>query len=153
MTAAAALLGRAARAGFGLRPLLLWMVRGYRAAISPALPKACRFEPSCACYAEGALARHEVARALWLIARRLLRSHPFHPGGYDPCPSRNAGAHMDRRTFVADALMLAVLLIYTIWWSARTRQRQKMAPQTTSQQAPSAAGGAPATGAGAGAGS
>ena len=77
---------RAARAGFGLRPLVLLLVRGYRAAISPVLPRACRFEPSCAAYAEEALRRHHVARALWLIVRRISRCHPFHPGGYDPVP-------------------------------------------------------------------
>lgn len=86
MTAAAALLGRAARSGFGLRSLCLWIVRGYRALISPVLPRSCRFEPSCACYAEEALGRHHIARALWLIVRRILRCHPFHPGGYDPVP-------------------------------------------------------------------
>jgi putative membrane protein insertion efficiency factor len=78
--------GRAARAGFGLRSVLLLLVRGYRAAISPVLPRSCRFEPSCAAYAEEALRRHNVARALWLVARRILRCHPFHPGGYDPVP-------------------------------------------------------------------
>ncbi len=68
------------RAGF------LFLVRGYRAAVSPMLPRSCRFEPSCAAYAEEALHRHSVVRALWLTARRLLRCHPFHAGGYDPVP-------------------------------------------------------------------
>ena len=68
------------RAGF------LFLIRGYRAAISPLLPRSCRFEPSCAAYAEEALHRHHVLRALWLTARRLLRCHPFHAGGYDPVP-------------------------------------------------------------------
>ncbi len=68
------------RAGF------LLLVRAYRAAISPILPRSCRFEPSCAAYAEEALRRHRVARALWLTACRLLRCHPFHAGGYDPVP-------------------------------------------------------------------
>jgi putative membrane protein insertion efficiency factor len=75
-----------ARAGFGPRQLLVFLVRGYRALISPVLPRSCRFEPSCAAYAEEALHRHNIARALWLIVRRLLRCHPFHPGGYDPVP-------------------------------------------------------------------
>ncbi len=78
--------GRAARAGFGLRPFFLLLVRGYRAAISPVLPRSCRFEPSCAAYAEEALRRHNVALAIWLIVRRIFRCHPFHPGGYDPVP-------------------------------------------------------------------
>lgn len=79
-------LGRAARSGFGLRSLLLLLVRGYRAAISPVLPRSCRFEPSCAAYAEEALRRHNVLHALWLIVRRIARCHPFHSGGYDPVP-------------------------------------------------------------------
>jgi putative membrane protein insertion efficiency factor len=85
-TATSNALGRAARAGFGLRQLVVLLVRGYRALLSPVLPRSCRFEPSCAAYAEEALHRHNVARAVWLIVRRLLRCHPFHPGGYDPVP-------------------------------------------------------------------
>lgn len=64
----------------------LFLVRGYRKVVSPALPKSCRFEPSCAAYAEEALRRHHLIKALWLTARRILRCHPFHPGGYDPVP-------------------------------------------------------------------
>ncbi|HEY7727505.1 MAG TPA: membrane protein insertion efficiency factor YidD [Candidatus Eisenbacteria bacterium] len=54
--------------------------------VSPALPRACRFTPSCAEYAEEALGRHPLPRALRLIAVRILRCHPFHPGGFDPVP-------------------------------------------------------------------
>ena len=70
----------------GLRWLLLGLIRFYRAAISPFLPRACRFEPSCAAYAEEAMARRPLRRALILIFGRVLRCHPFHPGGYDPVP-------------------------------------------------------------------
>ena len=80
------MISSAVRSGFGLRHILLLLVRGYRAVISPVLPRACRFEPSCAAYAEEALGRHHVARALWLTVRRISRCHPFHPGGYDPVP-------------------------------------------------------------------
>jgi uncharacterized protein len=62
------------------------LVRLYRAAISPVLPRACRFTPSCAAYAEEALARRGLPTALWLIVRRIGRCHPWHPGGYDPVP-------------------------------------------------------------------
>jgi len=85
-TATVSTLGRAARAGFGLRPLLLFLVRSYRSVISPALPRSCRFHPSCAAYAEESLRRHPLPRAIWLTIRRILRCHPFHPGGYDPVP-------------------------------------------------------------------
>ena len=65
-------------------PLLL--VRFYRFAISPLLPRACRFEPSCSAYAEEALSRFSFPRALWLIVKRVSKCHPFHHGGYDPVP-------------------------------------------------------------------
>ncbi len=69
-----------------IRGVLLLLVRLYRATVSRALPVACRFYPSCSAYAEGALRRHGAARGSWLTARRLLRCHPFHPGGIDPVP-------------------------------------------------------------------
>jgi putative membrane protein insertion efficiency factor len=69
-----------------IRAALLLLVRAYRRLISPALPAACRFHPSCSAYAETALVRHGAARGTWLTARRLLRCHPFHPGGIDPVP-------------------------------------------------------------------
>jgi len=73
-------------ATFGPRGIFLALIRFYRAAISPSLPRACRFEPSCAAYAEEAITREPLPRALWLIARRVSRCHPFHLGGYDPVP-------------------------------------------------------------------
>ena len=82
MTSAA----RAFRAGFGLRILAEWGVRLYRITLSPVLPRACRFHPSCSAYAEEALRRHPFHRAVPLILTRILRCHPFHPGGYDPVP-------------------------------------------------------------------
>jgi putative membrane protein insertion efficiency factor len=69
-----------------IRATLLLLVRLYRRLLSPGLPARCRFYPSCSAYAEGALVRHGAARGSWLTARRLLRCHPFHPGGIDPVP-------------------------------------------------------------------
>jgi len=66
--------------------LVLQLIRFYRMAISPSLPRACRFTPSCAAYAEEAVARGPLLRALGLIVRRILKCHPFHAGGYDPVP-------------------------------------------------------------------
>jgi putative membrane protein insertion efficiency factor len=77
---------RIARSGFGLGPLLILLVRLYRACFSGLLPRACRFEPSCSAYAEEALSRRPLFPAIYLIVRRVLRCHPFHPGGYDPVP-------------------------------------------------------------------
>jgi len=62
---------------------LLWI---YRRFISPALPAACRYYPSCSQYAEEALRRHGPITGLWLAARRLLRCHPYAAGGPDPVP-------------------------------------------------------------------
>ncbi|MBO4204519.1 membrane protein insertion efficiency factor YidD [Micromonospora echinofusca] len=58
----------------------------YRRWISPALPARCRFYPSCSAYALEAVTRHGALRGAVLAARRLLRCHPFHPGGHDPVP-------------------------------------------------------------------
>lgn len=62
------------------------LIRGYQRFISPALPPACRFTPSCSQYALEAVTRHGVARGGWLAVRRLARCHPFHRGGPDPVP-------------------------------------------------------------------
>ena len=70
-------------AGLLLAPL--WL---YRRFVSPALPPACRYYPSCSLYAEQALLLHGPFRGLWLSARRLLRCHPFCEGGLDPVPPR-----------------------------------------------------------------
>jgi uncharacterized protein len=69
-----------------IRRLLVGIIRGYQRLISPALPAACRFYPSCSAYAAAAIERHGAARGSVLAARRLLRCHPFHPGGIDPVP-------------------------------------------------------------------
>ena len=58
----------------------------YKRFLSPLLPRACRFEPTCSVYARQAIERHGFGRGLSLTARRLLRCHPFHPGGLDPVP-------------------------------------------------------------------
>jgi hypothetical protein len=66
--------------------MLVGLIRGYQKFISPGLPPACRFYPSCSQYAIEAIARHGALRGSWLAARRLARCHPFHPGGVDPVP-------------------------------------------------------------------
>jgi len=82
-----------------MRRILIWLVKGYRLFISPALPPTCRFHPSCSEYAVEALSKHGALRGGWLTLRRLGRCHPFCAGGVDPvpdAPSRSSGCcHSD----------------------------------------------------------
>ncbi len=69
-----------------MRDLLRGLVRAYRYFISPILGPSCRFHPSCSEYAEEALAQYGALRGSWLVARRICRCGPWHPGGFDPVP-------------------------------------------------------------------
>lgn len=73
------------------RDAAIGLVRLYQWLLSPLLPPACRFAPSCSEYAAEALARHGLFRGLWLAARRLARCHPWGGHGYDPVPGPVAG--------------------------------------------------------------
>ena len=66
--------------------LLLLAIDVYRVTLGPLLGGHCRFYPSCSQYAEEALRRHGAWTGSSLAARRLLRCHPFHRGGFDPVP-------------------------------------------------------------------
>lgn len=69
-----------------MRTVLKAIIRLYRLLLSPLLGPNCRFYPSCSCYAEAAIEHHGVIKGCYLAARRILRCHPWHPGGYDPVP-------------------------------------------------------------------
>lgn len=71
-----------------MKGLVLAALRLYQRSLSPALPPACRFTPTCSEYAYDAISRHGVVRGSWLAGRRLLRCHPLHRGGHDPVPER-----------------------------------------------------------------
>jgi putative membrane protein insertion efficiency factor len=68
------------------RSAVIRALRLYKILISPLLPAACRFHPSCSEYAAEAVEVHGVPRGLWLSLRRLTRCHPFSKGGFDPVP-------------------------------------------------------------------
>ncbi|HIE47840.1 TPA: membrane protein insertion efficiency factor YidD [Candidatus Bipolaricaulota bacterium] len=69
-----------------MRVLLALLIRGYQRAISPLLPRRCRFHPTCSEYARVAILRHGPLRGGWLALRRLIKCGPWHPGGIDPVP-------------------------------------------------------------------
>ena len=69
-----------------MKPLLLVLIRGYQMLVSPLLGPRCRFYPSCSTYAYEAIVGHGVLRGTWLAVRRLLRCHPWNPGGVDHVP-------------------------------------------------------------------
>ena len=68
----------------------LVVIRLYQLAISPHTRPSCRFYPSCSVYAYQAIETHGLVKGAYLAARRLLRCHPFHAGGYDPVPAQGA---------------------------------------------------------------
>jgi putative membrane protein insertion efficiency factor len=63
-------------------------LRGYQRWISPALPQACRYRPTCSEYMREAIEVHGVARGGWLGTKRLCRCHPWGGHGWDPVPPR-----------------------------------------------------------------
>jgi putative membrane protein insertion efficiency factor len=67
-----------------MQSLLIRLLVFYKGWVSPWLPSACRFHPTCSEYMRQAVERYGAARGLWLGLRRLARCHPLHPGGLDP---------------------------------------------------------------------
>jgi hypothetical protein len=71
----------------------LQLLRGYKCAISPMLPAACRYVPTCSEYAMEAVERYGALRGLWMAAARVLRCHPLAGSGHDPVMKPEAGRH------------------------------------------------------------
>jgi putative membrane protein insertion efficiency factor len=67
-----------------MRQLLIASLRIYKRWISPLLPSACRFHPTCSEYMMQAIQTHGAIRGVWMGLKRIARCHPFHQGGFDP---------------------------------------------------------------------
>jgi uncharacterized protein len=66
------------------RTIAIGLIRAYKLLISPLLPSACRFHPTCSEYMKDAIEKHGVLKGVGMGLRRLSRCHPFHQGGFDP---------------------------------------------------------------------
>ena len=65
---------------------MIALLRGYKRFVSPWLPSACRYHPTCSEYMREAVGRYGVQRGVWMGVKRLARCHPFHAGGVDFVP-------------------------------------------------------------------
>ncbi|WP_104105096.1 membrane protein insertion efficiency factor YidD [Nocardioides sp. 616] len=73
-----------------MKYLLIGLLRLYRAFISPLYGQVCRYHPTCSAYALDAVREYGSIKGSWLAVRRLVRCHPWSPGGYDPVPPRTS---------------------------------------------------------------
>lgn len=71
-----------------MKKVFIKLIRLYQRYISPLTPPTCRFQPTCSNYAVEAISEYGVLKGTWLGTKRILKCHPFHPGGYDPVPPK-----------------------------------------------------------------
>ena len=69
-----------------MKKVMILLIRGYQIFISPLFPRTCRFYPTCSAYFIQALEKYGVFKGSYLGIRRILKCHPWNPGGYDPVP-------------------------------------------------------------------
>ncbi|MBI2832014.1 MAG: membrane protein insertion efficiency factor YidD [Chloroflexi bacterium] len=69
-----------------MKELALALIRLYQMTISRVMPPSCRYLPTCSHYTYEAISKYGIFKGIWLGARRIMRCHPFHKGGYDPVP-------------------------------------------------------------------
>ncbi|ADE71875.1 MULTISPECIES: membrane protein insertion efficiency factor YidD [Priestia] len=70
--------------------LLLLLIKGYQKGISPFLPARCRFYPTCSQYGVESIKRFGAVKGSYLTVKRILKCHPFHPGGIDEVPEKKS---------------------------------------------------------------
>ena len=68
------------------RLVVMGLIRAYQVTLAPYIFTQCRFTPTCSRYTFEAVERYGALKGSWLGAKRILRCHPFHPGGFDPVP-------------------------------------------------------------------
>ncbi len=76
-----------------MKKIILMLLRGYTHGISPYLPHCCRFHPSCSRYTHEAIEKHGLCQGSYLGAKRILKCHPWHEGGFDPVPEPSHSSH------------------------------------------------------------
>jgi len=69
-----------------MKTILLALIKGYKLLLSPFFGTQCRFYPTCSSYAHEAIETHGAIKGSWLATKRILKCHPWHPGGVDPVP-------------------------------------------------------------------
>jgi uncharacterized protein len=74
-----------------LKRIFISIIRFYQVVISPIKPPSCRFYPTCSHYGFEAVNRFGALKGGWLTVKRILKCHPFHPGGIDPVPEKKEG--------------------------------------------------------------
>ncbi|MBP3039779.1 membrane protein insertion efficiency factor YidD [Bacillaceae bacterium Marseille-Q3522] len=71
-----------------MKLILIGLIRIYQKVISPLTPPTCRFYPTCSTYSLEAIKRFGALKGTWLAVKRIMKCHPFHPGGIDPVPEK-----------------------------------------------------------------
>jgi uncharacterized protein len=71
-----------------LKKIMIGFIRFYQIVISPLKPPTCRFYPTCSHYGLESVKRFGALKGGWLAVKRIIKCHPFHPGGFDPVPEK-----------------------------------------------------------------